>query len=253
MTGVPIVPQAHREAEVWAQLDGVSDPELDEPVTDLRFVTRVEVDAENRVAIDFRLPTYWCAANFSFLMADDMRTAVSALPWVRSVEVRLGEHMYADEINAGLAGGRTFEETFGAEADGNLDDLRRTFLVKAFQRRQAALLDHLVKAGHAPGAIVALTIGDLEAMRFGPEAAKVVRRYLERRAVVGPARHDGLAFIDVEGARLQPETLPVYLRNLRRVGINAEFNSALCKGLLSARFDLDTPFVPTKQRSLATE
>jgi hypothetical protein len=28
---------------------------------------------------------------------------------------------------------------------------------------------------------------------------------------------------------------------LRRVDVNAEFNSALCRGLLHARFDMDTP------------
>ncbi len=62
------------------------------------------MDADNRVRIEFRLPTYWCAANFSFLMADDMRRAVGELDWVAGVSVVLGEHMYADQINAGLAG-----------------------------------------------------------------------------------------------------------------------------------------------------
>jgi len=38
--------------------------------------------------------------------------------------------MYADKINAGLANGLSFQETFGTEADGDLDDLRQTFLVK---------------------------------------------------------------------------------------------------------------------------
>jgi metal-sulfur cluster biosynthetic enzyme len=114
-----------RQAEVWACLQGVTDPELDESVTELNFVTKADVDPENRVHIEFRLPTYWCAANFSFLMADDMRRAVSALDWVEGVSVVLGEHMYADKINAGLAKGLSFQETFGAEADGNLDDLRQ--------------------------------------------------------------------------------------------------------------------------------
>lgn len=245
--------RAQREAEVWARLDSVSDPELDEPVTDLQFVTGVTVDAENRVAIGFRLPTYWCAANFSFLMADDMRAAVCALPWVKAVEVHLGEHMYADKINAGLAGGRSFEETFGAEADGNLDDLRRTFLVKAFQRRQAALLSYLSATDMRPATITALTLGELAGVAADAEGARLVQRYLDRRGVVGPVRPDALAFIDPEGGRLDPDTLSAYLRNLRRVGINAEFNSALCKGLLAVRFDTETPFIPTRQRAQPAE
>lgn len=94
---------AGRATEVWCRLAGVDDPELDEPVTDLGFVTGVEVSAEGDVRVGFRLPTYWCAANFAFLMADDMRSAVCALPWVRSVRVELGEHMYAETINRGVA------------------------------------------------------------------------------------------------------------------------------------------------------
>src|SRR5450631_2545398 len=116
-----------RQAEIWACLQCVMDPELDESVTDLNFVTKADVDSENRVHIEFRLPTYWCAANFSFLMADDMRNAVKELPWVADVSIVLGEHMYADKINAGLARGLNLQETFGAEADGDLNVLRRTF------------------------------------------------------------------------------------------------------------------------------
>src|SRR6476619_4558368 len=150
-----------RQAEIWACLQGVMDPELDESVTDLNFVTKAEVDSKNRVHIEFRLPTYWCAANFSFLMVDDMRRAVSTLDWVKGVSIVLGEHMYADKINAGLAKGLSFQETFGTEADGNLDDLRQTFLVKAFQRRQVALLNHLTGLGHQPDTIVSLTLAEL--------------------------------------------------------------------------------------------
>jgi metal-sulfur cluster biosynthetic enzyme len=238
-----------RRAEVWACLQGVTDPELDESVTELNFVTRVDVDPENRVRIEFRLPTYWCAANFSFLMADDMRQAVKTLDWVEDVSVVLGEHMFADKINAGLAKGMSFQETFGAEADGSLDDLRQTFLVKAFQRRQAALLNHLVAVGHPPATIVGLSLAELDCLPVDDEGEKLVRRYLERRAVIGPRRPDTLAFVDAEEAQLKADGLSAYLSGLRRVGVNAEFNSALCRGLLSVRFDLETPLVPKSKAS----
>jgi metal-sulfur cluster biosynthetic enzyme len=238
-----------RQAQVWACLQGVTDPELDEPVTELNFITNADVDQQNRVHIGFRLPTYWCAANFSFLMADDMRRAVGALDWVEGVNVVLGEHMYADKINAGLAQGLSFQETFGAEADGNLDDLRQTFLVKAFQRRQVALLNHLTGARHSPEAIAALTLGGLELLPVDEDGKKLVRRYLERRGVVGPLRPGVLAFITAEGAPLQSDSFSAYVSGLRRVGVNAEFNSALCRGLLSVRFDLETP-LPPKTKTL---
>src|SRR5580698_5627350 len=162
-----------RRRQVWSCLDGVMDPELDESVTELNFVTKANVDANNRVHIEFRLPTYWCAANFSFLMADDMRCAVMALDWVKGVSVVLGEHMYADKINAGLAKGLSFQDTFGVEADGDLDDLRRTFLIKAFQRRQVVLLNHLAEAGHAPPMIVSLTLAELGDLPVDDEGAKL--------------------------------------------------------------------------------
>jgi len=238
---------ADREAEVWRRLETVTDPELDEPVTALEFVTRADVDADNCVHIEFRLPTYWCAANFSFLMADDMRNAVKELSWVADVSIVLGEHMYADKINAGLARGLNFQETFGAEADGDLDDLRRTFLMKAFQRRQAALLAHLIEAGRGATLLVEMTLEDLADLKLDEKGARLRARYLERRSIAADSRATSRAFVDADGDPLQAETLSVYVRALRRVDINAEFNSALCRGLLHARFDTETP-LSTKDR-----
>ena len=232
---------ADRKAEVWRRLETVTDPELDEPVTALEFVTRADVDANNCVHIEFRLPTYWCAANFSFLMADDMRSAVKELPWVAEVSVVLGEHMCADKINAGLARGLNFQETFGAEADGDLDELRRTVLLKAFQRRQAALLARLVETGRDAARLVEMTLDELADLEVDEAGSRLRTRYLERRSIVSDSPTSSRAFVDADGDPLQAETLSTYVRMLRRVDVNAEFNSALCRGLLHARFDMDTP------------
>jgi metal-sulfur cluster biosynthetic enzyme len=235
MTIMPADATVDRTAQVWARLESVIDPELDESVTELGFVTSVEVDAGGHVRIDFRLPTYWCAANFAFLMADDMRIAVAALPWVGKVTVGLGEHMYADEINRGVAAGLSFQATFGSEANGELEEVRRTFMVKAFQRRQEALLTYLLAHGHEPADVLRLTVAELGALACDSEGTRLVARYLERRPVVGPGG-DEPAFVDHVGALLDAGQIHAYLRALRRVGVNAEFNSALCRGLLAARY-----------------
>lgn len=237
-----------KQAQIWACLQSVTDPELDESVVELKFVTNADVDADNHVHIGFRLPTYWCAANFSFLMADDMRQAVQTLDWVTGVTVILGEHMYADKINAGLSQGLSFQDTFGSEADGNLDDIRQTFLVKAFQRRQVTLLNYLTANGYLADQLIELTLSDLECLPLEAEGEKLVRRYFERRHVVGPIRPDAFAFITSEGAALESETYAAYVTGLRRIGVNAEFNGALCRGLLAVRFDLDTPYVPSGEK-----
>jgi hypothetical protein len=51
---------------------------------------------------------------------------------------------------------------------------------------------------------------------------------------------------------LKTDSLAAYVSKLRRVGVNAEFNGALCRGLLSVRFDLETPFVPKSKASSKT-
>ena len=228
----PVRVKPDRAEQVNACLATVMDPELDESVTELGFITELELSAEGEVRIGFRLPTYWCAANFAFLMADDMRRAVEALPWVTRVQVHLYEHMYAEAINQGVTEGAGFQAAFGAAAEGGLDGLRRTFLLKAFQRRQLALLQHLIDAGQLPGALVALDVAALRRQTLDAEGQRLVERYLERRSLVGGAT---LAFVDTQGRPIAAEALSGHVRDLRRVGVNTEFNGALCRGLLAVR------------------
>ena len=228
----PVRVKEDHAAQVQACLATVMDPELDESVTELGFVTAVELLGDGEVQIGFRLPTYWCAANFAFLMADDMRRAVQALPWVTRVQVQLHEHMYAEAINQGVAEGAGFQAAFGADATGGLDALRRTFLLKAFQRRQEALLQYLLDAGHEPIALVGLDIETLLRLPQDAEGETLIERYLARRDLVGGA---GVAFVDTEGQPIAAAALRDHLRGLRRVGVNAEFNGTLCRGLLAVR------------------
>ena len=230
-------PAEARDAEVWARLGRVTDPELDEPVTELGFVTAVGVDEDGAVEVGFRLPTYWCAANFAYMMADDMRREVAALPWVTAVRLVLDEHMYAETVNRAMADGLSFRVAFGDEASGDeLAEVRRVFAVKAFQRRQEAVLRHMLGAGFAAETLVAITVRELAALCSDTTGQRLATRYLEKRDVAGRAHAGALAFVDEQGAALAAEALPARLRTLRRVGINAEFNGALCRGLLRERY-----------------
>jgi metal-sulfur cluster biosynthetic enzyme len=219
-------------AQVQACLATVMDPELDESVTELGFITEVGLVGPGEVRIGFRLPTYWCAANFAFLMADDMRRAVQSLPWVTLVRVQLHDHMYAEAINQGVTDGAGFQASFGGAAEGGLEGLRRTFQLKAFQRRQATLLEHLLDAGHTAGGLVGLDVVALRRLVPDAEGRRLIERYLERRGLAGGG---ALAFVDTDGRAIAAEELPAHLRGLRRVGVNAEFNGALCRGLLAVR------------------
>src|SRR6201997_3505466 len=90
-----------RRVAVWSALDAITDPEIDESVTSLGFIAAVDIVEGDKVAIEFRLPTYWCAPNFAFLMASDMRDAVAELSWVKGASVTLLEHVSAGLINRG--------------------------------------------------------------------------------------------------------------------------------------------------------
>lgn len=239
--------EAGREAEVLACLAAVTDPELDEPVTDLGFVENVTVGADGAVSIAFRLPTFWCAANFAYMMAEDMRDAVSALPWVTRAVPKLLDHMCAEQVNRGVAQGLEFGAAFGeAGDDDSLANLRTTFRHKAFQGRQEALLRALLAQGLHKAALVAMTVGELErATVAGAEGACLKRRYLQMRALVGgPAGPDALAFVTTEGESLTEAGFDEHLRTLASVRISMEFNGALCRGLLAARDRASAPTQP---------
>jgi metal-sulfur cluster biosynthetic enzyme len=225
--------------EVWARLALVTDPELDESVTELGFVELVTVDDNCGVDIVFRLPTYWCSANFAFLMADDMRRSVLSLPWVRDARLQLRDHMVAEQINRGVSEGKSFGEALRDFASGgSLEEVREKFRRKAFERRQEVLILALREAGHDDQAICQMNLGAYDKVAF--ESAEAARQKLRYRELVVERRLAWLpcdrVFVSYEGHPIKRDELAAYLRRLRGVRINMEFNSSLCRGLLAARY-----------------
>ena len=221
-------------AEVWRALEMVSDPELDESLPRLGFVRAVDIDDEARVRLSMRLPTYWCAANFAFIMAEDARAALERLPWVREAVVTIEDHYSGDEINRGIAAKLPFDAAFPGEAGGDLTELRRMFRAKAFMRRQEKLLRRMLADGYSADRLAALTLEDLQ--RTEPCEAddrRLRQAYIAIRAEF--ARGSDLAFVTAAGAALDPKTFAAYLADLRRTTANIEFNAAICAGLLKSR------------------
>lgn len=238
--GTTALPQSGdpRLDEVWARLAMVSDPELDESVAAMGFVESVELGKGGDVRIGLRLPTFWCAPNFAFLMAHDMREAVESLDWVSCAEITLSDHCNAEEINRGVGGGLSFAETFPGQATAELDELRVTFRRKAFQGRQEVLLRRLLADGFTPAQLCAMRIGGLVALELADaDGALMCQRYLEIRGEFGGPAEDGdAAFATPDGEALGPETFTEYLKDLRRVRMNAAFNANMCRSLLQTRY-----------------
>ncbi len=95
------------KAAVLDALSGVRDPELDEPVTDLGFISELRVE-DGSVFLRLRLPTYFCAPNFAYLMVADARAAVLSVPGVERASVVLEDHYASDEINGSVGEERGF-------------------------------------------------------------------------------------------------------------------------------------------------
>jgi len=225
------------EQQVWASLEPVTDPELDESVTELGFVKSVEV-TQNKVNIQFHLPTYWCAANFAYMMASDMHKAVLGLSWVDQVEIELLDHMYADTINRGIKANQSFQDTFGDEASDEIDVVRATFRKKAFQQRQELLLRNLLTLNFTKHKLVNMHMSELQNLHTGDDQARrVLDRYLEIRHERGAqADAQSRAFVTVNGNKLSESRFDNYLQELRSTRINTQFNGELCRGLLRARY-----------------
>lgn len=215
---------------VWASLGTVLDPELDEPVTDLGFVGSCTVSATGVATVRLRLPTFFCAPNFSFLMVVDAYDAVSAVPGVTRAEVTLVEHHAAAEINQGVAAHARFVETFAGEADAELTELRRYFLEKAVVAGQDRVARPLVDAGVGPDELAGLTLAS------APPSPDLDRLRLRRAALGLPAEDDAPLLIHADGSQVTSAQVPLHLRRARLTRLGIESNGEFCKEFLKTRY-----------------
>jgi len=220
------------QERLLAALETVRDPELDEPITSLGFVASCTVSADGDAEVRLRLPTYFCAPNFAYLMVADAYDAVSALPGVRLATVVLEDHFASDVINDGVAAQAGFVRSFDGEAVAELDALRAGFLRKAVMAGTDQVCRPLLAAGTDPAALLAMTLGEVPPSR-------ALSRLRERRAELGlPAGNDAPLLVDpATGAMISAEALPLHLRKAKVTRVSIEANSGICRGMLRHRYD----------------
>jgi len=221
---------------VLQALGSVVDPELDRSLVALGFAT-ADVDGEGHVAVELRLPTFWCAPNFAYLMAQDARDAIEAVPGVRSVSVRLLDHFSDEEVTRGVGAGQSFDEAFPDLSDGRgLEPLRRLFHVKAFTVAQERVLRRLLGAGRSKAEMSMLRLSDVD---LGTSEGQ---EYLQKRRRLGLSVHPGepLAVLP-NGRPLTANRLEDYLSRSRSTRMNIEANTVLCQGLHATRYGRPRP------------
>jgi metal-sulfur cluster biosynthetic enzyme len=220
-----------RASTILAALDTVRDPELDEPITSLGFVASCTVSAAGHAQVRLRLPTYFCAPNFAFLMVADAYDAVSAAPGVQMTEVVLEDHFASDAINGGVAARAGFARSFDGEAIGELHELRADFLRKAVMAGTDQVCRPLLAAGAEPRELLAMTLGEVP--RSG-----ALHRLRQRRAELGlPAGDQAPLLIEPDtGAGVRGDAMPLHLARARATRVSIEANAGICRGMLQHRY-----------------
>jgi metal-sulfur cluster biosynthetic enzyme len=219
-------------AQVLDVLSGVRDPELDEPITDLDFVSELEVE-NGAASVRLRLPTYFCAPNFAYLMVADAKDAVLSVPGIERVDVVLDDHYASDEINVGVNDEHGFDGAFPDETESpDLEELRTVFRRKSFVSRQEQLCRELLVEGNAPSDLAEMTLADVP-------GSDSLETYLERRAGLGlDVSGNAPLVVDPEGKRIPEDAVVQHLRFARTVRVSIEGNAELCRGLLSTRYSI---------------
>jgi metal-sulfur cluster biosynthetic enzyme len=219
-------------AQVLDALSGVRDPELDEPITDLDFVS--ELGVENGAAtVRLRLPTYFCAPNFAYLMVADAKDAILSVPGIESANVVLDDHYASGEINVGVNGEHGFDGAFPDETESpDLEELRTVFRRKSFVSRQEQLCRKLLAEGITSSDLAGMTLADVP-------ASNSLQKYLERRAGLGlDVSDEAPLVVDPQGKRIPEDAVVQHLRFARTVRVSIEGNAELCTGLLAARYGI---------------
>ena len=227
------------------RLQPILDPELDESILHLGFVQSLHVD-DGHATIVVQLPTSWCAANFAYMMADDIRRALLTVEGIHHVTVRLRDHFAAEAIETAVNAGKPFAEAFPGEGCGSLSALRTTFLQKGFTSRQERLLRALRAVGFLPEDICTLRVGDVTVqgdacvvqraghapIEVGP--AETLSRYLTRRAELDlDCATTAPLITDLCGHPLTVERLEAYYHAARTVRVSLEANGMFCRTLLT--------------------
>jgi metal-sulfur cluster biosynthetic enzyme len=221
-------------AGVWEALRTVRDPELDADVVTLDFVGECHVDPDGVARVRLRLPTYFCAPNFAFLMVADAYDAVVAVPGVTRADVELIDHFASDAINTGVAARAGFVSSMAGtevgEAVDELDELRRTFTERAVMAGTDLVVRPLMRAGATPEQVAAMTVAD------APPGAELTRLLARRRELGLPADDAAPLVVDPSGRAVGIDALPLHLRKARSYQVGVEANTSICSGQLAARY-----------------
>ncbi len=236
-------------ADALRALSSVTDPELDEPITDLGFVKNVSVE-DGSISVDIATSTFWCSPNFVYMMLEDARDAISRVPGVRTVRVHLEGHHDAAKINEAINLRKSFSECYGPEAEGDIAELNKRFREKALRSRLHGMAITMAKYGVTRDELISLKLDDVKLegnkvlVKSGGQTLEVadpsdagrITKYLSFLEKLG-LRDGRLVIWDLEGTSPERGELDSFLSRSRSVRFSLGFNAELCRALLKSRID----------------
>jgi metal-sulfur cluster biosynthetic enzyme len=245
---------ADLKQSVLQALSTVTDPELDEPITELGFVKSLSVSEDGRVSVDLVTSTFWCSPNFVYMMLEEARDVVSKLPGVKEMRLTLGGHHDSDRINEAINAGKSFSECYDFEARGELVELNRMIRTRALRSRLYSMAAALLRSGLAPDDLLKLARQDVTAEGDAfvvhsrgrilpitdPSDVRRVARYLT--FLEGLGRTDGrLVIWDLDGTPPSEDEFISVLTVGRLAKANFSLNAELCRALLESRLNREEP------------
>ncbi len=226
---VPGGARPRRRCRLLAALDTVRDPELDEPITSLGFVAvvhRLPPVARRRSRL--RLPTYFCAPNFAYLMVADAYDAVAALPGVHTARWSL---TITSPPTRSTAGWRRRPDSPGpstARRSASCTSCAPTFLRKAVHGRDRP---GVPAAAGAP-APTRRSCGSMTLGEVPPSAALRPAACGAGRARAARRRRRPAARSTRPPACSRRDGVPLQLRRARLDPDQHRGNGSICRGML---------------------
>src|SRR3989454_1383744 len=140
------IAQGDLKERILRALSAVTDPELDEPITDLGFVKDLSVSEEGEVSLDLVTSTFWCSPNFVYLMLEEARDVVCRIPGITGVRVQLEGHHDSNRINGGINSRQSFSQCYASEAHRELRGLNRIVSPRGLRSRLHSIAAALARA-----------------------------------------------------------------------------------------------------------
>jgi len=81
---------------VMKELEKVIDPEIGIPITEMKLIDNVKIDRD-KILIEFHLTVPFCPMAMG--IANEIKSVVSSIKGVKSVEVKLRDHHMAEQVN----------------------------------------------------------------------------------------------------------------------------------------------------------